>query len=139
MCSSDLLLSSFKPVNRAGWADVGAKYGNSYPNLMALIDVVLFLHPHSVECERGFSLMKKVKTDWRSSLNTDTLTSLTRVALQSADEKQFDPEPAIHRWQTIAKRTRRFFQPPYGPRATSTVQLHDVERDDDNDDEEQSD
>lgn len=57
--------------------------------------------------------MKKVKSDWRSSLDTDTMTSLMRINLQSPDEDAFDPMPAIMIWNNLSKRKRRPFQPPY--------------------------
>ena len=33
-------------------------------------------------CERGFSTMKRVKTDWRCGLGTETLDELMRVQIQ---------------------------------------------------------
>ena len=57
--------------------------------------------------------MKKVKTDWRSRLNTDTLTSLMRILFHSASEEEFDPLPAITVWNSTSRRKRRPFQTPY--------------------------
>ena len=88
---------------------------------MAIIDLLLTIPAHSVECERGFSMMKKVKTDWRNKLNTDTLTSLVRVVMQTPDCKQFDPTSAILFWQSNANRKRRPFQPKYGPRKSKST------------------
>ena len=42
--------------------------------------------------------MKRVKTDWKSKLRIDTLTSLMTVKLHSADIDDFDPSPATNQW-----------------------------------------
>lgn len=82
-------------------------------------DLLLTIPAHSVECERGFSLMKKVKTDWWKKLNTNTQTGLTRIVLQTPDCKQFDLTPAILYWEGIDERKQCHFQPPYGPIAAT--------------------
>jgi hypothetical protein len=46
--------------------------------------------------ERGFSVMKLVKSNWRSRLSGHAVTDLMRVSLQSADVPDFDPTPAIY-------------------------------------------
>ena len=126
-------LFSFKPMNKANWKDVFVKYGKEFPNLLSVVDLVLTIPAHSVECERGFSQMKKAKTDWRSSLATDTLTCIMRINLQSPSENEFDPDPAISLWNTAAKRGRRPFQPPYTQRGHDDEAVDDD--DGDNDDE----
>lgn len=60
--------------------------------------------------------MKKVKTDWRSSLHTDTLTGLMRILLHSPSEREFDPLPAISVWTAASRWKRRPFQAPYKPK-----------------------
>ena len=37
-------------------------------NVLQLIDLVLSLPASSADCERGFSLAKVIKSDWRSRL-----------------------------------------------------------------------
>ncbi len=39
-----------------------------------------------------------------------------RIVLQSPEEADFDPSPAINHWNKCAVRKRRSFQPPYRPR-----------------------
>ena len=51
--------------------------------------------------------MKRVKTDWKSKLRIDTLTSLMTVKLHSADIDDFDPSPAINQWLINGSRKRR--------------------------------
>ena len=100
-------------MNKANWRDVNIKYGTEFPNFLSLVDLILIIPAHSVECERGFSLMKRIKTNARSSLGKDTLTTLMHITLQSPDEDMFNPLPAIQLWNSAARRKRRPFQPPY--------------------------
>ncbi|XP_076441074.1 uncharacterized protein LOC143280324 [Babylonia areolata] len=76
-------------------------------NILKVMDFLLSLPSHSADCERGFSLMKRVKTDWRSRLRSDTLTDLMVVKLQSPDVSDFDPLPSINHWSKCGPRKRR--------------------------------
>ena len=62
-----------KALKDATWCLLNRKYGDVYPNLFALMDLVLTLPASTAECERGFSAMKVVKSNQRSSLNSDTV------------------------------------------------------------------
>ena len=68
--------------------------------MFALMDLVLTLPASTAECERGFSAMKVVKSNQRSSLNGDTLSDLLMVKLHSAEISSFDPHPAMELWKT---------------------------------------
>ena len=57
--------------------------------------------------------MRRIKTNTRSSLSKDNLISLMHIAMQSGEEVNFDPNPAIQVWNSAARRKRRPFQPPY--------------------------
>ena len=96
--------------------DINSKYQKEFPNFLCLNNLLLMIPAHSVEYERGFSAMKKVKTDWRSSLHTDTLTGLMRILLHSPSEREFDPLPAISVWTAASRRKRRPFKPLTNPR-----------------------
>jgi hypothetical protein len=41
-----------------------------------LIETVLVLPISSAICERGFSAVKRIKSDWRSNLRTETMNHL---------------------------------------------------------------
>lgn len=58
------------------------------------------LYPLSTACcDRGFSTMKKIKTDWRCRLATETLDDLMRVKISgSATVRDFEPRPVVNRW-----------------------------------------
>ena len=89
-----------KALKDATWCLLNRKYGDVYPNLFALMDLVLTLPASTAECERGFSAMKVVKSNQRSSLNGDTLSDLLMVKLHSAEISSFDPHPAMELWKT---------------------------------------
>ena len=57
--------------------------------------------------ERGFSQLKILKSDIRSTLSEERLNDLLAVKLLSADIQNFDPLPAIELWSTSCVRTRR--------------------------------
>ena len=49
----------------------------------------------NAKVERGFSAMRRIKTDWRSSLGEDTLDSLMRISIDGPSLEHFDPKPAV--------------------------------------------
>ena len=87
-----------KALKDATWCLLNRRY----PNLFALMDLVLTLPASTAECERGFSAMKVLKSNQRSSLNGDTLSDLLMVKLHSAEISSFDPHPhsAMELWKT---------------------------------------
>ncbi|PIK51679.1 putative sperm flagellar protein 2 [Apostichopus japonicus] len=117
----------FKPVHTTTWDQVNNRFREDGPNLLFLVDLLLTIPSHSVECERGFSQMKRIKTGWRNRLFCSTLTSLLRILLESPRESEFDPLPAIHYWNSSARRARRAFQLRYGSRQLTSG---DTESDD---------
>lgn len=64
-------------------------------------------------CERGFSVMKRIKSDWRSSLGSATLDTLMRVDIEYSREKKMKD---FNRWWITGQRSRRPFTMPYGSR-----------------------
>ena len=61
-------------------------------NVLGLFDLLLTLPATSVECERGFSSMRLIKTDWRNRLGAESLNSVMRVYLDGLAEADFDPK-----------------------------------------------
>ncbi|KAJ8043500.1 hypothetical protein HOLleu_10608 [Holothuria leucospilota] len=53
-------LSNLTPVHAATWHDVNSKFSEDVPNVLMLVDLLLKVPSSSVECERGFSLMKRI-------------------------------------------------------------------------------
>lgn len=115
----------------ASWEQLGVKYRVDAENLFSLVDLILTIPAHSVECERGFSQMKRVKTDWRNQLTSTALTSTLRILMEGPSIKEFDPLPAIIFWNSVAKRVRRPFQPPYGKRTPAVEAEKEIVESDD--------
>ena len=76
-------------------------------NILCLIDLVLTIPASTAECERGFSVMGQIKSDWRSSLSPETVDDLMKVLMQSPNIDSFDPSEAIQLWLSSSARQRR--------------------------------
>lgn len=105
----------YQDLTSASWENLN-NLNDRFPNALGVIDFILSLPSHSADCERGFSLMKRVKSDWRSTLDNKTLTNLMRICLSSPSIGHFDPEPAIQFWHVNGERARRPNTSPYGSR-----------------------
>ena len=81
--------------------------------LDASVDAAHF--PSAAECERGFSAMKRVKSDWRCRLNTTTLSDLMFVMLEGSSIDMFNPSRACELWAEAAQR-----RPDYERSKTAT-------------------
>ena len=57
------------------WKQVITRFQDDYSKVLQLFDLVLTLPATSTACERGFSHMKLIKTDIRSSLSENTLSN----------------------------------------------------------------
>lgn len=83
---------------------------------------MLTLPASSAEVERGFSQLKILKSDIRSTLSEERLNDLLAVKLLSADVQNFDPIPAIELWNTSSVRARRpLLMDRAGHRVSSTA------------------
>ena len=94
-------------INKLNWEQINNEFGDSAGVFLLLVDLLLSIPAHSVECERGFSLLKIIKTDWRNRLVDDAVTDLICITLDAAEIKEFNPDPAIHLWQQAVVRSRR--------------------------------
>ena len=64
------------------------------PNHATLAELLLVFPVSNATVERGFSAMKRIKSDWRNRLNEETLDNLMRISIDGP------PLPdLIHRWQ----------------------------------------
>ena len=77
---------------------------DQFPNAISLMEISRILPVSSVECERGFSRQNIIKTKLRCSLGIDSLDQLMRISLVGVDVKDFDPVPAIRKWQSVRNR-----------------------------------
>ncbi|KAL0973522.1 hypothetical protein UPYG_G00205270 [Umbra pygmaea] len=80
------------------WPTVSRMLRHWCPDVLDLFDALLTILASTADCERGFSVMKQVKSDWRSRLKGQTLSDLLKTQLCSPDIKDFDPAKAIEIW-----------------------------------------
>ena len=66
-----------------------------FPSIHIPLHVILSFPVHLLICEVGFSLVKTVKTDWRSKLGDDVLTNQLHIILHLSEIADCDPSPAI--------------------------------------------
>ena len=76
-------------------------------NILALVMITLVIPVQTATLERGFSLMKLIKSDWRNRLSPEMLAKLLIIKLNGPDIDHFDAEPAIMKWWTGEPRSRR--------------------------------
>ena len=88
------------------WTAINNRFGEVAPNFLKLVDLVFTIPATSVEAERGFSLLKSVKTDKRNSLEEKSLNNLMCIMLQSPEIEDYDPNPAIEHWLNACRRRR---------------------------------
>ena len=63
------------------WVGVNEVAKDVCPNVLHFVDLLLSLPASSADCERGFSLTKFIKSDWRSKLLDKKVTNLMTVKL----------------------------------------------------------
>ncbi|KAK2149533.1 hypothetical protein LSH36_447g00023 [Paralvinella palmiformis] len=98
------------------WQTINRQFADLAGNMLALIDVVLCIPATFVEAERGFSVMKRVKTDFRNRLKNPALQDLLRIIHLFPPEAEFDPKKAIDHWYNTRES---------GQRSTKVVDLED--------------
>lgn len=87
-----------------------------YPSFLHIIEMIQVLPFATAQVERGFSLMNRVKTDWRVRLNTCTLDGLMMISLEGPSEEEYTTSSAVARWNRAGKQSRRPNVQPYGQR-----------------------
>lgn len=77
------------------------------PDFLSLVDLVLTLLASTADCEKGFNVMKLLKSDWRSRLASATLSDLMMAQLATPSIEDSDPTSAIQLWHQESIRPRR--------------------------------
>ena len=80
---------------------------DSCPAILDQVTLVLTLPASQVVCERGFSQLKRIKTDWRAKLTNDSVNDQLGILLHTDDVDRFDPEAAVQVWLRSGRRKRR--------------------------------
>ena len=69
-----------------------SQLGLMFPNLTKLAAIGLLLPVSSVDCERGFSTLSLVKSDFRNRLANKTLNHLLMMAIEGPSPSDFPYE-----------------------------------------------
>ena len=82
-----------------------SSYSSLYPYIPKIASIALTLPVSTADCERGFSMMNRIKTDQRSRLKTSTLDKLIRLSSEGPSMDNFDYDAAVSLW--AERRSRR--------------------------------
>ena len=104
-----------------------------FKNIILVLMIVLLIPIHTSEVERGFSLMNRVKQDWRARLTTPHLNELMCIPLLGPACNEFEPMEAIRLWWQGGRRARRPQFQPHGPRRRQARCEHDLDTGDSSD------
>ena len=63
-----------------------------------VISICLVIPFSTAVCERGFSTMNRIKTDWSSSLQINSCDNLMGISIDGKPLQTFDPTFAIKKW-----------------------------------------
>ena len=91
-------------LQTVSWKEINRRYSSELPNILPLIDLVLTLPSTSADCERGFSAMKRIKTEQRSLLLPSTLNDLMMIHINSPSIPEFDPTASLNDWLSVKSR-----------------------------------
>lgn len=80
---------------------------NNFSNILKIIHLTSLYPLSNASCERSFSAMKRIKSDWRCSLSNDTLDKLMRIEIQGPNIRDFKPRPIVKRWWISGVRSKR--------------------------------
>ena len=80
------------------------KLKSKYPSLATLVELLLVFLVSNATGERGFSAMKRIKSDLRDRLNEETLDNLMRISIEGPPLSGFDPQVAVEQFFTTPRR-----------------------------------
>ena len=72
-------------------------------NILVLVELMATISPSTAACERGFSTMKREKTNLRTSLADERLEDIVRICVNGGPLEDFDPSYALDHWLNSAK------------------------------------
>ncbi|KAF3833339.1 hypothetical protein F7725_027004 [Dissostichus mawsoni] len=75
--------------------------------MKVIVEITQELPMSSSCCERGFSSMKRMKSDWRSCLSNEMLSFLLHISVHGPPAQQFNAEKAVTKWWSSGCKTRR--------------------------------
>ncbi|KAG1656718.1 DNA polymerase delta subunit 3 [Nymphon striatum] len=85
---------------------VADNQNDSLTAILPIINIMLTISPSTAQCERGFSAMNGLKTQYRTSLNQNSLSHLMRVKVDGPSVKDFNPTDSLVTWINSGKSTK---------------------------------
>ncbi|XP_048852728.1 zinc finger protein 862-like isoform X2 [Brienomyrus brachyistius] len=82
-------------------------YSSDLQNILHLVKIMLVLPVSSAQCERGFSIQKRIKSDIRSSLHPNSVEDLIRISVEGPPLEAFDASASVKRWMSEGQRAKR--------------------------------
>lgn len=76
-------------------------------NILHLVHIMLVLPVSAAVCERGFSAQKRIKSDTRASLHSETVDDLIRISVEGPSLEDFDARESVASWFAQGERSRR--------------------------------
>ena len=99
------VLEAFVVSSDTAWLQVNRRSRNEYPHVLNFFDLILTIPATSTACERGFTHMKLVKSQQRSSFKEDIVSDCLMIKLEGDSIKDFNPDASIQYWfDVIARR-----------------------------------
>ena len=87
-----------------------------YQNILKIIHLTSLYPLSNASCERAFSTMKRIKSDWRCKLSPPTMDMLMRIDIEGPKLSDFNPRQTVNRWWIGGQKQKRPSTLPYGPR-----------------------
>lgn len=78
-----------------------------FSHVLMLVEISFTLAVSSSCCERGFSCISRLKTEYRNSLDASTVDNLMNICLNGPSPEEFVAEKAIIHWVHESQRARR--------------------------------
>lgn len=106
-CFKHILVSDFKEQSTKNLMLIVSEdtsFSSLYPSLSYLASIALILPLSTADCERGFSTLKRIKTDARNRLKTDTLDKLIRLSSEGPSMSEFNFDRAATLWSSRSNR-----------------------------------
>lgn len=76
-------------------------------HMLMVVEICLAMAVSSSCCERGFSCMGRLKSEYRNSLDVQTVDMLMNICLNGPSPEDFTAERAVLHWNLSAQRMRR--------------------------------
>ncbi|KAJ8369531.1 hypothetical protein SKAU_G00095590 [Synaphobranchus kaupii] len=78
-----------------------------FQHMQVIAEISLVLPMSSSCCERGFSSMKRIKSDWRSCLSNEMPNCLLQISVHGPPAQDYDSMKAVTKWWSSGCRARR--------------------------------